>query len=112
MRQAGILAAAGLRRARARWSTGWPTTTPGPAAWPRPWPTGSPARSIPHAVDTNIVVFRHDDPAAWWRSWRSSGVLARHSGGRRCAWSPTSTSTTTRIDRAVAVRWRPLPDGV
>ena len=45
MRQAGIIAAAGLV-ALDRWSSGWPTTTRGPRGSPRQWPSG-----IPGAID-------------------------------------------------------------
>ena len=60
MRQVGVLAAGGPRRARAPWSSGWPRTTPTAAGSPRGWPT-LPRHPLDLAtVQTNIVIFRVD----------------------------------------------------
>ena len=57
MRQVGILAAAGLLRARRTTSSGWPTTTPGPAAFAEAVRRRRRrARSTPRWCETNILV--------------------------------------------------------
>ena len=66
------------RRAASRstpWSTGWPTTTAGPArlaeAVAERWPD---AGCDPADVHTNVVLFRHDDPAALLAALADRGV--------------------------------------
>ncbi len=42
MRQAGVIAAAGLVALRTAWSSGWPRTTGGRRGWPGRWPSAGP----------------------------------------------------------------------
>ena len=104
MRQVGILAAAGLvaldtmveRLADDHGRARRPGRGRGRAAGRTPGAT-------PPTVHTNVVLFRHADPAALLAVLAGEGVGRRaRSGPASCAWSPTSTSTTTAVDRAVA----------
>ena len=75
MRQAGVLAAAGLLRAASTTSRGWPTTTRNaPAPRRGPGGDGPPATSTPTRVETNIVL----------------AELARRRRRRRARWPASS----------------------
>ena len=61
----------------ARWSSGWPRTTPGPGGWPRRWPSGGPGPARPGrgAAPTSWCSARPSaEPAG--ATWRPHGVLA------------------------------------
>ena len=78
MRQAGVLAAAGLHALRHHLA-GSPTTTPGRRGWPRASPRWRRRSSTPQSVETNIVILDLADSgldaAGLDAACRAEGVL-------------------------------------